>query len=387
MRVRLPAIVLFVISGFFPVPAASGQSAKPEKAPPARPKLQKIALSKVAVKPGSYRMGYEDKRDPPETGWQAKIGTDTFVFFDLAEHDKLEPDIDGMALLPYPFIVAIPDKLLLKTGQYKVSFEGTKTLILDPDDLGSYQSLAPEAAVMTEIRIRSAVRPVALDPKKCADCEKHCDYLKLNKLADGSGGLASHQEDPAKPGYTPEGAEAGRKSDIGFTGNITHAILGLYASVWHAVPIVDPRLREFAVGHRNGVNMVYFTATEGSQDRISTLPPDGGIGFPRSFCEEGEYPNPALGTDYGKGCGFPIFVRLVTPYRELLSAEVTDGAGKRVAGTVSSPAKPANPEWPTNSNCAAFIPSKPLFPNMLYRVKFTFKEDSEPVSWSFTTGK
>jgi len=386
MMTRAWFLALGLLAGLVLPPGASGQSAKPDKTP-ARPQRQKLALTKIPIKKGSYRMGYEDKRDPPDTGWQAKIGLETYVFFDLAEHDKLEPDIDGMALVPYPFIVAIPDRLLLKTGQYKVSFEGQKFLILEPEDLGAFQGLAPDAAIMTELRIRSAVRPVALDPKKCVDCEKHCDYLKANKMADGSGGLASHQEDPNKPGYTPEGALAGKNSDIGFTGSVTHAILGLYASVWHAVPIVDPRLREFSVAHKNGVNMLYFTEREGSQDRISTQPPDGAVGVHRAFGEDGEFPNPVLGSEFGRGMGFPIFVRLVTPYRDLVSAEVTDGTGKRVPGTFSSPAKPANPEWPTNSNCAAFVPSKPLLPNMPYRVKFTFAEESEPVSWTFTTGK
>lgn len=332
-------------------------------------------------------MGYEDKRDPPETGWQAKVGSDTFVFFDLAEHDRIEPDIDGMAMSPYPFIVAIPDKLLLKSGQFKVSFDEKKALLLDPDDLGPAQSYAAEASVMTDLRIRSAVRPVYLNPKACAACEKHCDYLKLNGMADGSGGLASHQETAGKPGYTEEGAEAGKNSDIAFSGTLTHAITGLYASVWHAVPMVDPRLREFGVGRRNDVSLVYFSRIDGFQDNFTTEPPDGAINVMRSFGEDGENPNPVPGTTGGRGCGFPVFIRLVKPYRELVSAELLDPTGRRVPGTISSPAKPAAPDWPTNSNCAAFVPSKPLAPSTVYRAKFKFREADDPIEWTFTTGK
>lgn len=368
-------------------PAWPEQAVPAGKGAPKPPQRQRISLTKVTVKKGTYRMGFEDKREPPETGFQAKVGADTFVFFDLAEHDKLEPDIDGMAMTPYPFIVGIPEKLLLKTGQYKVSFEEEKFLILDPDDLGAAQAYASEAAVMTDLRIRSAVRPVALDPKACVDCEKHCDYLKANRMADGSGGLASHQEDPGKSGYTPEGAEAGKGSDIAFSGTLTKSMLTLYASVWHAVPIVDSRLREFGVARKNGVTMIYFTRRDGFQEALTTQPPDGATLVMRAFGDGPEVPNPVPGTDGGQGCGFPLLIRLIKPYQELVSVELTDAAGRRVAGTFSSPAHPANPEWPTNSNCAAFVPSKQLAPSTVYRAKFKFREVEEAVEWSFTTGK
>lgn len=347
----------------------------------------KIALTKVPVKKDSLRMGFGDRRDPPQFGWQATIGTETFTFFDLAEHDRLEPDIDGMAMARYPFIVAIPEKLLLKAGQYKVSFDGQKSIILEPEDLGPIQSLVADCSMLTEIRIRAGLRPLALDRAKSADCDKHCDYLKLNKLSNGSGGLSSHEESEGNPGYTPEGAAAGKGSNLAFSGNFRSDLMSWYASVWHAVPMLDPTMREVAIASRNGVGMMYFTRHDGFQDQISLHPADKATGIPRTFSDHGEIPNPVPGTQAGVGCGFPILVRLARPYRELVSAEVLDPAGKLVAGTTSSPVRPATDQWPTNSDCAAFIPSKPLAPNSTYRVKFKFAEETEAVGWSFTTAK
>jgi hypothetical protein len=370
------------------LPGLIGQS--PEAVSQAKGKTTvsfKYALTKVPIKKGSLRMGLEDRRDPPEVGWQAKVGTDTFIFFDLAEHDKLESDIDGMAMPPYPFIVAIPEKLLLKTGQYKVTFEGEKSLILELEDLGPVQALVADASILTELRIRGGLRPLALDRAGSADCDKHCDYLKRNRIADGSGGLGSHEESESNPGYTPEGAAAGKASNLAFSGSFRTDVTDWYSSVWHAVPMFDPGLREIGIALRNGVGMMYFTKREGFQEQIIAHPVDKAIGIPRTFSENGENPNPVPGTQGGTGCGFPILIRLVPPYRELVSAEVTDASGKAIAGTKSSPAKPATPQWPTNSNCAAFVPSKPLAPNMTYHVKFTFAEEAAPVTWTFTTGK
>jgi hypothetical protein len=151
--------------------------------------------------------------------------------------------------------------------------------------------------------------------------------------------------------------------------------------------MVDPGLERFGLALKHGVAILHFSGRGGSQGRISLHPPDGALGVPRAFGEKGELPDPVPGgPPYGKGCGFPVLVRLVPPYHELLRAEVTDAAGRAVRGTISSPAKPANPDWPTNSGCAVFIPSKPLAPNSMYRVRFDFREPKEPLEWAFATG-
>lgn len=385
MRLHLSpgSILMFCVVLWGPGPAPE---ARPQGNLPAAP--QKVRLSKAPFKAGTLRLGYDLAGDPPLAGWRATLSTEVFWFFDLDGDGVLSEGKDGVALHPYPFVVPIPEVLLLRTGQYKVGFDGVKELVLTAEDLGPARSLLADAALVTELRFRAGVRPARLDPKACAAAEKHCDYLMKNGLADGSGGLSAHDEKPGNPGYSQDGAAAGKNGNIGFAAtSLRAAVLNWYATAWHGAPIVDPSLENFGLAFQHGVALMYFSGRGARQARISLHPPDGAINVSRAFGERGEAPNPVPGTTYGRGCGFPILARLAAPYRELTSAEVVDLTGRRVAGTCSSPAKPANPEWPTNSECAVFIPSKPLTARTTYRVRFQFAEQKDPVVWTFTTGE
>ena len=345
----------------------------------------KFPLTKTSVRKGSLRPGLDVVGQIPEWGYQAKVGGESLLFMDLNTDDQIVPESDVVAMAHGAFAVIIPETLLLKSGQYKVSFDGLKQLLLTPDDLGAAQALVADASLMTEIRVRSGLRPAALDAKASADCLKHIEYLKKNGLIEGSSGMSLHEEDPAKPGYTPEGALAGKRGDI-FPAVPTSrvAIQGWYQSLWHAVPIVDPGLKTFGVGIKYNTAVLYFNGRRPHDGGHLPYPPDGAVGIPRSFGERGEIPNPVAGTENGKGAGIPVFVR-GGPTVE--SVVMTDAAGKPVEGSTSSPAQPANPAWPTNSGVAAFIPSKPLAPMTTYKVTFKFSDGTAPVSWSFTTGK
>lgn len=353
---------------------------------PASPKLLKVALTKTTLKKGSLRPGLGITAEIPATAYQGKVAGESIQFLDLNGDEMLAPETDGMAMAAGPFVVTMPDVLLLKTGQYKLSFDGVKELTLTPEDLGAAQAFVAEAALMTEIRVRSALRPAALDAKACADCLKHIEYMKLNGLADGSGGMAAHKEEAGKPGYTAEGAEAGARGDIfPQAPGLTKSILGWYQSVWHCVPIVDPGLSKFGTAIKYNVAVLYFNGrafTDAGKNH--PYPPDGSTGIPRTFGENGEMPNPVPGTQYGRGCGLPVFVRTDAA---LDSVFMTDAAGKSVAGTSSCVPKPATKDWPTNSGVACFIPAKPLAPMTTYKVTFKFEAGTEPVTWSFTTAK
>jgi hypothetical protein len=351
--------------------------------PPAK-KALKVPLTKITVKKGALRPGVGIQGEIPPSAYQAKFAAETVLFLDLNGDDMLTAGQDGMVMSYGPFVVGIPQALLLKAGQYVLSFEGTKTLLLTPDDLGAAQVHVADASFFTEIRVRSALTPAALDAKACQACDKHLEYLKLNGMADGSGGLAGHQEDSGKPGYTPEGAAAGQ-GDLSY-GNtkVIAALDGWYRSAWHAVPMMEPGLTRFGVASKYNVVNLYFSAQGGGSGYNLPYPPDGGVGIPRAFSDQAENPNPVPGSKDGVGCGLPIFVR---GGGTLDSAELVDPSGRAVPGTSSCPAKPANPKWPTNSGCAFFIPSKPLAPMTAYKATFKFQGSADPVVWTFTTGK
>jgi len=353
--------------------------------PPSK-KTLKVPLTKISAKKGALRLGVGLQGELPTSAFQAKFGGETILFFDMNGDDMLTSGQDGMALSYGPFIVGIPQALLLKIGQFTLGFEGTKTLLLTSDDLGAAQAIVAEASFLTEIRGRSALTPASLDPKACLACEKHCTYLKQNGMADGNAGLAAHQEDPGKPGYTPEGAAAGSQGDLSFGNTKIHDALDQwYRSAWHAVPMLDPGLSRFGIASKFNVVNLYFSAMGGNGGGNSLpYPPDGAVGIPRAFADGAENPNPVPGSNGGMGCGLPLFVR---GGFTLESAEILDPTGRAVPGTSSSPAKPANPQWPTNSGCAFFIPSKPLAPATTYKATFKFQGGGDPVVWSFTTGR
>jgi hypothetical protein len=369
------APLLLFLAGSMAVWAQDSSSRKPLKFP----------LTKTSVKKGALRPGVGIQGDLPESAYQAKVAGESILFLDLNNDEQLAPETDVMAMSHGPFAVTIPETLLLKIGQFKVSFEGTKQLLLTPEDLGAAQALVADASLMTEIRVRSGVRPAMLDAKASADCMKHIEYLKKNSLQEGYAGLALHHEDPSKPGYTPEGAQAGQRGDIfPMVPTMRVAIQGWYQSIWHAVPMVDPGLKAFGAAIKYNLALLYFSSLDYGGGANLPYPPDGAIGLPRSMCEVGENPNPVPGTEGGKGCGLPVFVR-GGPNVDVVF--MTDPAGRPVAGTTSSPAKPANKEWPTNSGVSCFIPSKPLAPMTTYKVTFRYSDGIAPISWSFTTGR
>lgn len=390
-------VIALSLSALFALNDAGAQDKKKAKPEPG-PKDLKLALTKVAIKKGTQRMGWGLKGEPPVEAWQAKFpkmqgatappNPEMLYLYDLDGNGTIEPDTDGLAFPGSPFIVPLPKVLLLKIGQYKVSVDGLKTLVLSPDDLGAVQKYVSDASIFTDLRIRSGLTPVPLDKDLTVACEKHCDYMKANSLTDGKGGRAVYTEESGKPGYSEEGLEVAKVSNIGCSSDSLHKfILDTYSAFYMRVPMVNPKLACFGVASQNGVNMLHVAKQDGFQETLYTHPADGQTGTPRFFTSNGESPNPVPGSEFAKGCGFPILVRLIAPYKELQSAEVVDPKGKKIAGTFSSPAKPANKDWPDNNNCAGFIPAKSLEPNTTYRVTFQFAEEKMPVTWSFTTAE
>jgi hypothetical protein len=217
-----------------------------------------VPLKAVEFK-SQMRAGYDFiPKTMPSSGWQARVGTLTLVFVDLDGNGALAPEVDGVGIATAPFIVPLPAVLFASNGQHDVSFDGTKSLVLKKQALGFLGRLVADASVVTELRIRAGARPLQLDPDASAACDKHCEYLKTNKLSDGSGGMAAHEEKETKPGYTTEGWTAGRKSCLAFgQPTLKAAILDWYATAWHGAPIVDPAVVRFGAALKHGVAMFY----------------------------------------------------------------------------------------------------------------------------------
>jgi len=372
----LPMLLLALAAGAPPL--QDGKTPKPTKTP----------LKAATFNKGQFRPGYGIQADPPLKGWKATVGGEPFIFFDLDGDGVLAVEKDGLAIPTAPFVVPIPDVLLTRGGQFEIAFDGTTHLSLTRQDLGKWQALVSDMALMTTLRIQAGVRPAMFSALASSHCELHCDYLNLNGETDGSTGMGLHKEDPKKKGYTPEGAAAAAGSNLGAkSDDPKSALMSWYQSVWHRVHMVGSHLKSFGFALKHGVAMLYFFQRTAPGDRPQCHPADGATGVLTSFSVRGERPNPVPKSDYGRGSGFPILLLLRGEPGELEAAKLTDAAGRLVEGTQSCPINPANRDWPHNSGCAVFVPSKPLAPNMTYKARFEFKGLDKPTEWSFTTGR
>jgi hypothetical protein len=376
---------LVAVLGYSFAPAVDAQGSGAHARPAVAPPLQ-LALTKTPVAKATLRPGWRVAAALPAEAFRVKMGEVTLRFLDLNQDGKLAVGTDGMALGDAPFVVPIVGELLLHDAQYRVEFDGTASLRLTPVDLGEARDLVADASVLTEMRVRAGLAPFALDAKRCEECRKHCDYAVRNGTWDGSQGISIHHEDAGKPGYTPEGAAAGEASDL-LPGppSLRDALVTFHATVWHGVPIFDPEVARVGVALVDRKLAMLSFVDQKSPRADFIHPADGATGIPCAFSSHGEAPNPVPGTGNAENCGFPVLVRLSGKLGELEWAELLDPKGRKVTGTFSSPEHPATPDWPSNSDCAAFIPSMSLLPATTYRARFKFKAAAEPLVTSFTT--
>ncbi len=358
-------------------------AAQPCRSQSGEAKPLRLPLKRIKVVEGEYRPGLEVVGSIGSEAFEARLDNRRLRLFDLDGDGVITPGLDGLGLPEEPFVVSLPERLLLFAGQYRVSIGDDDRLELAPEDFGERAALVVEVALVNELRIRAG-RPLAVfDLEASIACEKHCDYLQRNGRADGDSGMSAHEERPGEPGYSEEGARAGRGSCLGFkTFSYREVLLGWYATSWHAAPLLAPEMRSFGAARRHGVAM-FYPATFGGAKKSWIHPADGARNIPRSFSPRGELPNPVPGTEYGRGCGYPIFVFLADPGVELVDVTVRDAKGRTVEGSWSCPSRPANPDWPSNSSLALFIPKAPLRRDMRYDV--SFKLGSGDLDWSFRT--
>jgi len=361
-------------------------------------KSQTIKLVPFSVNPGDYKLGWKVKGQISAQCWLAGICGNNFLLFDLNGDEQLTTDgQDGLTILEFPFVVKLSPTLLLPIGQYHLNIQD-ENLQINPQTLAIPGKVMVDTYQLTEMRIRAGLAPVLIDNTASQHCALHCDYLKKNRI---SNGMALHEENTKHAKYTPEGAKAGKNSDLYPKIKSYHkALKDWYRSVWHGAPIIDPALYSVGVALKHDVAMLYFYKHNQAETDYFVHPADGATGIPLKFSVE--IPNPVLGSDNGRGRGYPILMRLPQAWlqRKLMTVMVigeepvkknigaaTEIIQRNIAGTISCPAQPANPDWPTNSNCAVFIPKNPLALNTKYRVKFVFEDDPKPIEWEFWTIK
>lgn len=158
----------------------------------------------------------------------------------------------------------------------------------------------------------------AEDPTLSAADVKHAQYMVKN-------GEITHVEDPSKPGYTPDGAQAGLSSDVAAFSSADKQpkdiVEFLLSAPFHGIGILDPHLLTTGFGIAHGSGSKYQTA--GCINVLSGLgqlpatvqypvlfPADGST-LPLTLYPGNENPDPLTSCPgYAKPTGMPLFAQL-----------------------------------------------------------------------------
>ncbi len=222
-------------------------------------------------------------------------------------------------------------------------------------------------------------------------CAKHNDYQRAN------GGGLTHQENPANPGYTVEGAWAGQNSvlsqgDTWRTGNPWET------APIHLMQLLAPRLTQLGVDDRASyvcaTTWPGYAATGSASPVVYSYPGDGATRWrPSERASEGPFtPGDKVGlpqpTETGPylyalvdGPGSFFSVRNAT---QLTAASLTGPQGPVEIRTVASDHPEVGPYLPAG---AMLIPVSPLQAGARYTASASFTVGGAAVSrtWSFTT--
>jgi uncharacterized protein YkwD len=157
----------------------------------------------------------------------------------------------------YKQILLVPKKALAPATQYTARLAAVvkgeawkQTWSFTTIDPVRYQEEI--AGVLLErvnrARQRAGLAKVALDADLAPGCEKHARYVVRNIDHPKVAGLGIHDEDTSLPGATPEGAKAGKAAVIAIISDPADSVDGWMATLYHRIPILDPRLKRVGYG-------------------------------------------------------------------------------------------------------------------------------------------
>jgi uncharacterized protein YkwD len=171
----------------------------------------------------------------------------------------------------------LPKKVLNPATQYKVrlSFrrdgrpwqkEWTFTTI-DLDREGK-RVAAALLRQLNDVRRSAGLEVVELDAKLSKGCQQHARYVSMNFGKPALQGLGIHEENTSLPGATPEGKAAGKGSVIATLADPVDSIDGWIATLYHRIPLLDPKLKRVGYGQStlsNGNWVTVFNSGSGRE--------------------------------------------------------------------------------------------------------------------------
>lgn len=241
--------------------------------------------------------------------------------------------------------------------------------------------------VVNYYRAMAYLPPVREDPALSRGAGLHSCYMLLNDI--------SHDEVPGRPGYTPEGDEAGNKGNVAVStvyGDPDRKHIELWMTgPFHAIGILRHQLRTVGYGRcdrqdtrwRSGATLNVISGADWSAPRPPfpiLWPGNGTTTSLNRFVTE--FPDPMKMCGWTAPAGLPVIALL--PYAPSnVSGSMSGPSGNLQvcvlhAGNVSDPTAGAILR---GDNAVIVIPRQPLSPG-LHRV--SVQTAAGPVNWSFT---
>jgi hypothetical protein len=238
-------------------------------------------------------------------------------------------------------------------------------------------------------------------------CHAHNVYMGLNGFG--------HGEDPAKPGYTAEGAEAGPASNLFYVSGGQAAGPRIFdGAVYHRVSLLEPRLRISgwdAVGtygcvrHTGSASLSALDNTPAGRAaglEAHPWPADGQTGVPRQFGND-ESPDPHADAGVSGTLGYLLSLTWNGPWSNpyYMSTDVTAATLTPAGGGAPIPVGISDRDAPNGPYIApgfALLPRAPLAANTTYTATASGTVGGRDpglgqdlalpfnVAWRFTTG-
>lgn len=176
----------------------------------------------------------------------------------------------------YRQILLIPKQALSPLTKYTVSMSAevdgvswSQTWSFTTVDLAGYRDRVTTGllARLNDARRLAGLEAVSLDEKLSLGCQKHADYVVRNFDHPKVQGLSIHDEDPSLPGASPEGGQAGKAGVIAIITDPIDSVDGWMATLYHRIPLLDPRLKRIGYGQSQHPSKGWITVLDSASGR------------------------------------------------------------------------------------------------------------------------
>ncbi len=284
-----------------------------------------------------------------------------------------DPATDAWAIGEAGF--ALPHVPTAVLGRRRLTF-----LSIAPDGLTLRARVEPVAGTepqlagleaLNRVRALDGLLPCDLDAELCRRATLHARYLALNRW---TGLTDPHAEQATAPGYTPEGDEIARLSNIS-KHPAAESVAGSWRTWYHRTPLIDPEAHLVGFGDDPGITVHPFgparawPAGERPAWRLPvSSPADGATEIPTAFEEAGELPQEPVPD--ARRRGFPLLLHFPPGHGFVFGGVSLEALrGKR---SVPVPVTVGDP-W-RYPHVVGAVPDAPLEPGTEHRATFRWTE-------------